>query len=141
MHNHESVGILMLAAMFPRIGFRLATKIPSPLPGTAIEHLASKISHAFLYFCIVFMPVSGLAFGYFSCWGVPFFAWNIPGAPKEDYGPRYQAIENFFYEKHHQVGSILNYVLPLHIGATVYHVMKGHAIFRRMNPFVKAIKD
>jgi hypothetical protein len=24
-----------------------------------------------------------LLLGYFSCWGVPFFAWQVPGAPKE----------------------------------------------------------
>lgn len=35
------------------------------------------------YGVIVFMPISGLAFGYASGWGVPFFAWSVPGAPKE----------------------------------------------------------
>jgi hypothetical protein len=35
------------------------------------------------YGVLVFMPISGLAFGYASGWGVPFFAWNVPGAPKE----------------------------------------------------------
>eukprot|EP01091_Cochliopodium_minus_P002999 TRINITY_DN12836_c0_g1_i1.p1 TRINITY_DN12836_c0_g1~~TRINITY_DN12836_c0_g1_i1.p1 ORF type:complete len:238 (-),score=51.45 TRINITY_DN12836_c0_g1_i1:9-722(-) len=142
MHNHESVGILMLAAMIPRLGARLLTKIPPNLPGNALEHFASKLSHAFLYFVVVFMPISGFAFGYFSCWGVPFFKWNVPGADqKYANDPTYESIWKWFYEKHHQVGSILNYVLPIHVGATAYHVLKGHQIFRRMNPFAKAIKN
>jgi cytochrome b561 len=77
MYNHESVGILMLIALFPRVGARLLTKIPDPLPASSIEHLLAKLSHTFLYGALIFMPISGLAFGYFSCWGVPFFGVRI----------------------------------------------------------------
>jgi cytochrome b561 len=73
MHYHESVGVLMLAAMFPRVTVRLLTKVPAELPANSVERLLSKASHVFLYGALIFMPVSGLAFGYFSCWGVPFF--------------------------------------------------------------------
>ena len=81
------------------------TRIPKPLPVPTWQHYAANVSHAALYGVLVFMPVSGLAFGsclillsienmdfncicfvflgYFSCWGVPFFYWQVPGAPKE----------------------------------------------------------
>jgi cytochrome b561 len=127
----------MLGAIIPRVGVRLASKIPPPLPGNALEHLASKASHGFLYFAAIFMPVSGLSFGYASGWGVPFFWTDVPGAPKEKAeSPPYKAVEKFMYENHHRVGQVLTYVLPIHIGAAGYHVLKGHKIFHRMNPFV-----
>ena len=73
MHLHESVGLLMFAMIIPRIGVRLITKIPKELPIPTWQQYASRLSHALLYGAMIFMPVSGLAFGYFSCWGVPFF--------------------------------------------------------------------
>jgi cytochrome b561 len=139
MRNHESVGVLMLALLIPRVAFRLSTRVPGPIPGgNAVEHLGARLSHGFLYFALIFMPISGASFSYFSGWDTPFFAWNIPGAPKEDIAarPMYKKIEDFMYAQHHNVGKVLTYVLPLHVGAAFYHVARGHTIFRRMNPFI-----
>ena len=57
--------------------------MPRAVPSPTLQHMASKVVHGALYGALVFMPVSGLAFGYASGWGVPFFFWNVPGAPKE----------------------------------------------------------
>ena len=43
MHNHESVGLVMLAALAPRVAFRLLSKSPKPLPGSALEHLGATV--------------------------------------------------------------------------------------------------
>ena len=65
------------------------------------------------------------------------FGWNVPGAPKDKAeSPSYKAVEKFAYDNHHRVGQVLTYVLPLHVGAAGYHVLRGHKIFRRMNPFI-----
>jgi len=140
MHLHESVGLLMLAFMFPRVAIRLTSRIPAPLPGPAWEHFLGKLSHFLLYGAIIFMPISGLGFGYASGWGVPFFVWNVPGAPKEKAeSPPYKAVEKFFYENHHRVGQVLEYLLPLHIGAVFFHhLVRSHKLIQRMNPFAKA---
>ena len=85
------------------------------------------------------MPISGLAFGYASGWGVPFFVWKgVPGAPKDkaESAP-YKAVEKFMYDNHHRVGKFLTYLLPLHIGAVGFHMLKGHKILARMNPLSK----
>ena len=140
MHYHESFGLLMLAAIVPRIAIRFMHKAPKQLPGPAWEHLAGNLSHAALYGAMIFMPVSGLAFGYYSCWGVPFFAWNVPGLPKEQYDERAKAIEDFFYTNHHRVGQVLEYLVPLHIGAVGYHhLLRGHNLLGRMNPFAAKV--
>jgi superoxide oxidase len=143
MHLHESVGLLMLACMFPRVAVRLASRIPPKLPGPAWEQFAGKASHMLLYFSLIFMPISGLGFGYASGWGVPFFAWKVPGAPPEKAeSPTYKAIEKFFYENHHRVGQMMEYLLPIHVGAVIFHhLYRGHNMLRRMNPFAKSLPN
>jgi cytochrome b561 len=145
MHNHESVGLLMLAAMVPRVAYRLLNraKLPRDLPEPAWQVYGAKAMHGALYGALVFMPISGLAFGYLSGWGVPFFKWNVPGASKEaaasDFNKKW---EKFFYENHHRVGNILTwYLFPLHIGAIGFtYFFRGHNIINRMLPWAsKAI--
>ena len=80
MRIHKSFGTLMVALVVPRIALRLATKIPKPLPGPAWQHLAAQAGHVGLYGVMVFMPVSGIAMGYFGGKGIPFFFTDIAGA-------------------------------------------------------------
>ena len=140
MHLHESVGLLMFAMIIPRVGIRLfGPPLPPPLPVPAWQQMASKATHGLLYGAMLFMPISGLAFGYFSCWGVPFFKWNVPGAPKEKYSDNYKALEKFFYENHHNVGHYLTYyIFPLHIAAVLFQTfVRKNNVLGRMNPFAK----
>jgi len=132
MDLHESIGILMLGAMVPRVALRLATKMPKKLPGPTWEHRLGQVSHGLLYGAIVFMPVSGLAFGYWSCWGVPFFWWQIPGCAKEDEN---KPLTDFFYNNHHRVGYWLEYLVAAHIAAVFFHhLVRKHALVQRMVP-------
>jgi len=133
MDLHESIGVLMLAFVLPRVIVRLASKKPAKMSGPTWEHMAGSLSHFLLYGALIFLPVSGLAFGYFSCWGVPFFSYHIPGAKKEDEN---KALTDFFYEWHHIVGQALEYLLVLHVSAVGYHhLLRNHNLFARMNPF------
>lgn len=138
MHLHESVGLLMLAAMFPRFAYRFTSRLPKHVPVPQWQQWASSVSHGLLYGVIAFMPISGFAFGYLSGWGVPFFFWNVPGTTKEKAErPFNKRWEKFFYENHHRVGHFLTYyLLPAHIGAVAFHYMfRGHNLLLRMNPF------
>mmetsp|Transcript_10611 Transcript_10611/g.12070 ORF Transcript_10611/g.12070 Transcript_10611/m.12070 type:complete len:318 (+) Transcript_10611:16-969(+) len=130
MHYHESIGIVMLAAMVPRLGIRLLSRVPKALPGPRLEHFVGDLSHYLLYGAIIFMPVSGFAFGYYSGWGVPFFVWDIPGAAKEDQN---EELNQWFYEWHHNIGWALTYGIGLHVGAVGYHqLLRRHRILDRM---------
>ena len=134
MHLHESFGLLMGALIVPRIGVKLLTKAPPALPGIKTwEKVAASASHTALYGAMVFMPVSGLAFGYLSGWGVPFFGWNVPGKAKEAITERDQKIEGFMYNNHHRVGQVLAYGLfPAHLGAVAFHHLNGINLLARM---------
>ena len=49
MFYHESVGMLMLAMLVPRLATRLLTRAPNPIPEPQWQLLAAKVSHAALY--------------------------------------------------------------------------------------------
>jgi len=137
MHYHKSFALLMFAAIFPRIYFRLKRAVPAHLPATSIEILAGSLMHYSLYGMIIIMPVTGICMGWYSGFGVPFFKWHLPGAPKEktlteDYKQKRVWVRN----THKQFVKVLEYLIPIHIGAVGFaYVARGQNLLRRMNPF------
>jgi cytochrome b561 len=131
MTVHKSFGLLMAGAIIPRVAIRLATAVPRHLPGPVWEVMAGKLTHGVLYFMLLFMPMSGIAMGYFGGKGLPFFGMHIPGAEKP-----VGAIAKQAFKSHKLVGQGLEIMVPLHIGAAGYHAfIKGQPIFRRMSIF------
>ncbi len=133
MNMHKSVAVLLAGAVVPRIGLRLLSKTPKPLPGSFAEHAVANASHTAFYGFMLFMPASGIAMGYYGGKGVPFFNYTIPGKPdrtKED-----GAFAGQSFKWHKWAGSWLWYLVPLHVAGAGQHVMRGHNIVARMNPF------
>eukprot|EP01084_Bolivina_argentea_P221072 374524_1 len=58
MFYHKSIGLLVGMAMVPRLALRFASKVPSPLPGSPLEHMAAKASHIAFYGFLTVMPVT-----------------------------------------------------------------------------------
>jgi cytochrome b561 len=57
---HKSVGVLVLALVVARIGWRLFNPPPAPVPQVSVgERRAARAVHALLYVVIVAMPLSG----------------------------------------------------------------------------------
>jgi cytochrome b561 len=138
MFYHKSCGTLAAMLLVPRLAFRLTSKIPGPVPGaTQLEHYAGAATHYLLYGFLIFMPVSGVAMGYFGGNGMPFFYTTFKGLQGEDKKP---AIAKKSYEWHKVAGQILEYIIPLHVGGALYHVAKGQTIFPRILGVVKSAK-
>jgi cytochrome b561 len=140
MNLHKSFGVIMLGALTPRLYFRFASKVPAHLPGFFLEKLAAKTSHFLLYTAIFWMPFSGVMMGYFSGYGVPFFQWKfIQGADKKQAeSSLYKTLSSYLYWGHVNYGKVLEYLIPLHIGAVGFHqLIKRQNILRRINPFSK----
>ncbi|KAJ3321104.1 hypothetical protein HDV06_004557 [Boothiomyces sp. JEL0866] len=130
MNLHKSLALIVAVLVPGRIAARLLTKSPINLPGSKLEHFASHASHFALYGLMVGLPASGIAMGYFSGFGLPFFGWKIPGAAE----PKKQ-ISGAAYKAHKLMGQVIVYLVPLHIGAAFLHSFRGHQIFKRINPF------
>lgn len=136
MHIHKSVGLAMFGLILPRLWFRLKSRIPPSLGSNKLETFAGHAGHAALYAAIIGMPTTGVAMGYFSGFGVPFFKWHLPGAPKHKADTEfYKKMRGLSFKVHHYAGVALEFLIPLHIGAAGLHVLKGQKIFARMNPF------
>jgi len=135
MHLHKSFGVLSLGLIFIRIFFRTKTNIPVHKVNI-VEKIAGRISHYALYGMMVFLPVTGFGMGYLSGYGVPFFSTHIPGASKEKADTKtYQDLKKWCYVNHVKAGQILEYLIPLHIGASFYHyAFRGTNLLRAMNP-------
>jgi len=93
-------------------------------------HTRRNFFYKRLYACMIFMPVSGIAMGYFSGKGIPFFGYLIPGK-KEPVG----SIAGFAYKSHTFVGPIFEYIIPFHMSAVGFHALKGQNVLARINPF------
>jgi cytochrome b561 len=141
MRQHESLGLLSAMILVPRVAYRVLARSTAynvvDLPGTKpIERMAASTMYVALHGFGIVLSVTGVTMNYYGGWGLPFFWTKFEGLPrteenKEKYGPfAYQ-----MYSIHKQVGAYGKYLIPLHIAGSTTHVVKGQAIFSRINPF------
>ncbi len=134
MFYHKSFGLLAASLLAPRILLRFTSKMPSHLPGTALwEIAASKITHVLMYGFMIFMPISGVAMGYYGGKGLPFFFTTVAGAEVADGKIAKQA-----YDKHKLIGHYAQFLIPAHVGAVGFHYFaQGKNLMPRMLSWLK----
>ncbi|GBG31090.1 Hypothetical Protein FCC1311_073112 [Hondaea fermentalgiana] len=127
MMIHKSTAVLVAALVVPRVALRLFQKQPPPPPGGAIEHGLAKLSHFYFYAMMIALPGSGMAMGYFGGKGIPFFGSTLAVAdePNKD-------VASTAFKAHKQMGQIIQYVIPIHVGAVAWHALKGQNILARI---------
>ena len=125
---HKSTALLVAALVVPRVLLRLVSKVPGPVPNASkLEQVASSTSHFALYALMIGLPATGIAMGYFGGKGLPFFGAHIAGAAE----PNKDVAKNAF-KFHKKMGQVLEYLIPLHIAGTVFHMFQGVSMFTRM---------
>jgi cytochrome b561 len=135
MMIHKSTAVLLTAAFVPRLALRLASAAPKALPVSSLEHAAASASHFALYGFMLLMPATGMSMGYYGGKGVPFFGlYTIPGKSAETKTKEDGQFAGQMFKAHKQIGSVLWYMVPLHIAGAVQHAVRGHTIFTRINP-------
>eukprot|EP00808_Paulinella_micropora_P017614 g26007.t1 len=141
MWRHKSLGLLTGMLVVPRLVTRLAlnSKLPASLPGLLGSAQESVVyaSHAALYGFMIVMPATGVAMGYYSGFGVPFFAGMFPGLAAEKVDQN-KALAGKMYNIHATIGKYGKYLIPLHVAGAGVHAAKGQSIMQRINPMVKA---
>ena len=134
MHRHKSLGLLTGLLVAPRFAYRIfrsASYNVQHLPGNVgWENSAGGLSHFGLYAFMTIMPSTGIAMGYFGGKGLPFFSMTFKGAETPNGG-----VAKRSFQIHKQLGTYGKYLIPLHVGATGWHLTRGQGIFSRINPF------
>jgi cytochrome b561 len=129
---HKSTGILIGLLILVRLGWRL-THAPPPLPETTPpwQRTAARFSHAFLYLCMLALPLSGYLASNFSRHGIKFFN-MVRWAP---WGPDDKTLYAFFNGAHHLAALLLALFVAVHVLAVAKHMLVDHdALLLRMWP-------
>lgn len=126
---HKSLGVILLAAFFLRIGWRLFHAPPALPPGIhGIELLAAKAGHYALYAMMLLLPLSGWAMVSSSPYGLPTIVFGLfewPHIPKIGGNEAVQSVARTA----HWVLALGFFLLILgHVAAVI-----KHALFEKEN--------
>jgi len=127
---HKALGILILALMAMRIGYRLTAGAP-PASGalTPAQYIVSRIVHFTLYVLLIAMPVLGWAGTSAFPAPVPFFGlFEMPALLDKD-----RELSKLLLSIHGYMGFFLTGVAILHIAAGLYHgIVRRDGVLSRM---------
>lgn len=128
---HKEFGMLVLFLAVPRLLWRLATISPDFVASLKPwEKRTARVIHALLYFCMIFMPLSGWIFSSAAGRPVDFFGITLPNIAQD------KATGHLFHEAHEVVGWALFGIVGLHVaGALKHHFIDHDITLKRMLPF------
>lgn len=124
---HKSVGLVILALMLARLGWRLSHPAP-PLPALpAWEARLAKCTHVVLYAVLFAMPVSGYLGSVFSGYPVKWFGVTLPA-----WGWKDPAIKDAMGTVHLTASWILLAATTLHVAGALKHALARDGVMARM---------
>lgn len=126
---HKSFGLLVLFLGIARIVWRLISPPPRHLENhKPWERALAKASHAWLYVCVIGMPLSGWLMSSASQFPVPFFGMQLPHIIGKN-----ETLSGVFNQTHEILAYTLLFVLALHIaGALKHHIIDRDETLQRM---------
>jgi len=141
-NQHKSVGLVLLALVLIRLGWRLAHRPPTLPAVPRWQSLAAKANHVLLYAMMIALPLSGWMHD--SAWKaaathpmhlfgvIPFprigFIMNLDPAVKEPLHDRFGPLHTY-------LGYALYALLAMHIGGALKHeLFDRHSVIKRMVP-------
>jgi YVTN family beta-propeller protein len=128
---HKSFGLVLLALILLRLGWRLAHR-PPPWPAGMAPSLrrAALWGHRALYACMLLMPLSGYIASNFSQHGVKFF-----GLALKPWGPNLPGVYSFFNGMHVALAWAFSALIAGHVAFALLHLfVRRDGLFQRMWP-------
>jgi cytochrome b561 len=124
---HKSVGLVILALMLVRLGWRL-THRPPPLDALPRwQAMAARATHRLLYAALIVMPVTGYLGSVFSGYPVRWFGMRLPA-----WGWSEPWIKDLMSAIHLGTSIVLVAAIVLHVAASVRHALARDGYVRRM---------
>lgn len=133
---HKSFGLLTLALVVLRTGWRLLNRppdLPTSMPGW--ERGAAHVSHGVLYVLMLAAPATGWLLASASVLAIPTYAFYLFVVPQLPVA-RSEATENVWTLAHHFVAYALIALIALHIAAALRHrlILKDNILARMCWP-------
>lgn len=126
---HKSLGLLALALLLLRLGWRLRHRPPVDNRLGALERKLAGLGHRALYLLLLLTPLAGYLSSSFTPYPMRFFGIVIPkaGWPDEGWNALFNAL-------HTGCAWTLIGLIALHLGAVVLHALSGRSVLGRMLP-------
>jgi cytochrome b561 len=115
---HKSFGLLVFFLAVLRIIIRCSSEIPNSISNNTIEKLIEKITHYFLYFAILMIPISGYMMSSFGGRKSGFFnLFNMPIFVEKN-----EQLSSIAYNAHKFLAITALCFIGLHILGTMKHI-------------------
>ena len=130
---HKSIGLVLLALMLVRLGWRIAHPAP-PLPAMpAWEARLAKATHVVLYVALIVMPVAGYLGSVFSGYPVKWFGLTLPA-----WGWKDPALKDWMSAVHLTTSWVLLFATALHVAGALKHAIARDGVMSRMTLGMKS---
>lgn len=136
---HQSLGILALLVIVPRVIMRLVQGWPTPIRRyEAKEIILSKVIHWVLLLATLAMPISGMINNWAGGWGLDIFGLQLAQAYPDPNNPEEMLVQNATLANlasmvHEYLGYILAAAIVLHVaGALKHHLVDKDRTLLRM---------
>ena len=128
---HKSFGLVILALVLMRLGWRLINVSPKDPEGTpAMQSLMAHAMHWVLYALMLAQPLAGILMSQAAGFPISFFGlFNLPVLLDKD-----PSMAEFFRGAHGTVWILLVLAIIGHVGAALYHhVIEKDDVLKRMS--------
>jgi cytochrome b561 len=128
---HKSFGLVLLALIVIRVGWRLAHRAPPwPASMSLAQQRAARLGHRALYACMLVQPLAGYIASNFSKYGVKFF-----GVAFKPWGADMPAVYAFFNGLHVVTAFVFTALIAGHVMIALKHALIDHdGMFARIWP-------
>jgi cytochrome b561 len=126
---HKSIGLCVLALMLFRVGWNITHPAPSLPAMPTWQALAVKVTHALLYAVLIANPLAGFLGSFWSGYPIKWFGITLPA-----WGSDSPLLKEAMSTLHLATGWLLAALVTLHVGAAIYHALRGDAIMQRILP-------
>ena len=124
---HKSIGLVLLALMLVRLGWRLLHR-PPPLSGLPDwQRALASWTHRLLYVCLIVQPIAGYLGSVFSGYPVKWFGVTLPA-----WGFASPTLKDAMSTVHLVNSCVLLGLVLLHVAGALRHVFAGDGYVRRM---------
>ena len=124
---HKSVGLVILALMLVRLGWRLAHRPPPLLGLPAWQRRLAVGTHALLYAALLAMPLTGYLGSVWSGYPVKWFGITLPA-----WGTRSPGLKDLMSTLHLGISTVLIAAIVLHVAGAVRHILAHDGYAARM---------